>query len=205
MILRFTLILCLTLLVLCAPVLAQEPVGGHDTVRPQPVCSTGQPQPVLIEAREYNYTGSILRAYGNVFFQRGMARLRASSAEYNYNTRVGEMQNVVFTTCDQKKPDFHLEASDITLLPNNKLRARNASLFLGNLKVLTLPSIKLRTGGRSAPNNVFPTPGFDPDDGVTLSQNLRLIDIKERCARPTDRYIRHRRKSGTVPGAFSDL
>ncbi|MCE5315219.1 MAG: hypothetical protein ABFD49_00490 [Armatimonadota bacterium] len=172
MILRFTIILCL---IFCVPAIAQVTVDT-DLVRPQPVCVTNQPEPVLIEAQKYEHTGSTLRAFGSVFFQKGKARLNASVAEYDYNARSGRMQDVIFTTCERRKPDYRLEAREVTLLPNNKLRARDASLFLGNLRVLTLPSIKLSTGGQSAANNVFPIPGFDPDDGFTLSQNLRLID-----------------------------
>lgn len=155
---------------------AQDTVGEPDVVRPQPVCISDQPEKISVEAREWGLLGSKIWADGNVLFQRGSTRLRASTAEYDYNTRTGTMRDVIFTTCTAKRPDYHLRASEVTLLPNRKLRARNASLYLGNLRVLTLPSIKLRTGGASASTNVFPTPGFNKDEGFTLSQVLRIID-----------------------------
>ena len=86
------------------------------------------------------------------------------------------MKNVSFTTCPRLRPDYHLTASEVTLLPNNRLRARGASLFLGSFRVLALPMIKMRVGGRNASAAVFPRPGFDKRDCVTLSQNFRLID-----------------------------
>lgn len=175
MILRITTILLLILSVV-ASAFAQGPIRDPDLVRPQPVCITDQPEKITILARGYAYTGSILRAYGDVYFQRGMARLNASDARYDYDTGVGTLKDVVFTTCSNMRPDYRVEAKEITLLPNNKVRARNASLFLGNFRVLTMPSLKFRAGGASAPTNVFPTPGYDHLDGFTLSQNLRMID-----------------------------
>lgn len=159
-----------------APAFAQETVGEPDVVRPQPVCSSDQPVKISVDANEWGLQGTRIWATGNVLFQSGSTRLWASMADYDYNARTGIMHDVKFTTCTATKPDFYLCADEVTLLPNNKLRARNASLFLGNIRVLKLPSMKFRMGGASAPTNVFPTPGFDKEDGFTLSQALRVID-----------------------------
>ncbi|MCE5323721.1 hypothetical protein LLG46_10465 [bacterium] len=155
---------------------AQDSVGEPDVVRPQPVCVSDQPEKISVEGRQWGLLGPKIWADGDVLFQRGSTRIWASSAEYDYNARTGTMRDVMFTTCCAKRPDYHIRASEVTLLPNQKIRARNASLYLGKLKVLTLPSIKLRTGGASASTNVFPTPGFNKNDGFTLSQILRIID-----------------------------
>ncbi|MCL5103395.1 MAG: hypothetical protein M1133_04690 [Armatimonadetes bacterium] len=175
------MIFCLALTT-ALPSLAQvgvnpaAPTEAPDAVRPQISCKTDELVPVSIKAPVYESYGSLIRASGGVVFTKGNERLTFSDGEYDVNALTGRMRNVTFTTCPSARPDYHLTAREVTLLPHNKLRARQASLYLGRLKVLTLPAIKLRVGGRSSSAAVFPRPGFDKRDGFTLSQDLRVID-----------------------------
>ena len=176
------LIVCLVLTAFALPSPAQvdvnpaAPSEATDAVRPQISCNTNEPVPISIKAPVYEGYGSTIRYSGGLVFTRGKTRLTASEGEYDFKALTGRMKNVSFTTCPRLRPDYHLTASEVTLLPNNRLRARGASLYLGSFRVLALPMIKMRVGGRNASAAVFPRPGFDKRDGVTLSQNFRVID-----------------------------
>lgn len=181
-----TLILCFALASVAAPppspaegeinVNPNQSSGTPNVVRPQTPCPTNENVPVSIQAPKIESIGSTVRASGGVLFRRGKRRLTASEVEYDVNAFTGRMRDATYTTCFGLHPDYRLTAREVTLLPHNRLRARNASLYIGNLKVLTLPKILLRTGGRSASSAIFPRPGFDKRDGFTLSQDLRVVD-----------------------------
>ena len=145
-------------------------------VPPQPVCPPIGGEDLIIEAPTIEEVGPLIRAAGGVLFLQGNRRLTAADAAYDLEASKGVMSDVVFTTCTHSPPHYRLEAREATILPNNKLHARNLSLFLGRMRVLALPSIKLRIGGRAASTSVFPTPGYDRRDGFSLSQALRLAD-----------------------------
>ena len=144
-------------------------------VPPQPVCPPIGPAPVIIEG-DIEGVGPLIRATGGILFMQGNRRVTADEALYDPRAPKGVMSNVVLTTCTHTPPHYRLKARQVSLLPNNKLRAKGISLFLGGMRVLMLPSIKLRIGGRAASTSVFPTPGYDKRDGFSLSQGLRLAD-----------------------------
>ncbi|MCE5198311.1 hypothetical protein LLG39_04990 [bacterium] len=179
---RFTYIFALLVLLsalFVLPVFAQEdPSQDEEGLPPQPVCAAAasQNEPVSIQAPSIESSGSMIRANGGVAFERGNIRITAADAVYNYDTKTGLLTKVTFTTCASARPDYKITAREIRLLPNNKLRAQHASLFIGRLKVLSVPSLKLTVGGGAASSNIFPTPGYDKVDGFTLSQRLRVID-----------------------------
>ncbi len=162
-------------ILLCAPVVAQDLIEpGPDS--PLPVCEVTEDVPVIIEAEAFEGVGPLLCAQGRVFFLQGNKRLRASRICYDTDDSIGVAENAVFTTCSREKPEYRLEAREVKLLPNNTLHARGVSLYIGNFKVLTLPFIKMRVGGRTGSRVVFPEPGYDEVDGFTLTQKFRLID-----------------------------
>ncbi len=152
------------------------PVQDSNVVKPQPVCTTSAPIPLSVSSPVYEMIGPVLRTRGGVFLQKGNERFRASQVEYNTDTEIGVANDVFFTTCTAQRPDWHLTASRIVMLPNNRLQARNIALYVGRTRVLMLPSIRLRVGGRSPTSAVFPRPGYDRRDGVTLAQSLRVTD-----------------------------
>lgn len=152
------------------------PVQDSNVVKPQPECTSFAPVPLSVSSPFYEMIGPVLRTGGGVTLQKGNERFRASQIEYNTDTEIGVAHNVFFTTCTAGRPDWHITASRVVLLPNHKLQARNVALYIGRSRVLMLPSMKLSVGGRSATSAVFPRPGYDRRDGVTLAQTLRVTD-----------------------------
>lgn len=178
---RIAIILCLVVLLACAGFVAQAQVSpdiivSPDIVPPPPACETPEPVTFLLEAQTLSLQGSVYRASNNVFFQKGAMKVKASSAWYNSETGVGVLNDVVYTTCDLPHPDYRIEAKEITVLPGRRVHLRRPKIYIGNFRVLVLPSLKLRVSGNQSTSNIFPRPGFDKEDGVTLSQDLRLID-----------------------------
>ncbi len=147
-----------------------------DVIKPQPVCETNGAIPVTIQAPEWEMLGPTIRARGGLRFLRGNQRFTADQAEYNVDTQIGTARNILFTTCACQHSDWHVSASEATLLPGHRLHLRHVALYAGNTRLLMLPSLKLRTGGPAATASVFPRPGYNARDGVTLAQTLRLTD-----------------------------
>lgn len=152
------------------------PVRDTDVVKPQPVCGVVVPEPITASSPCYEMIGPVLRTGGGIVLQIGNRRFRASAVEYDTETKIGVAHNVFFTTCSSERPDWHITASRVILLPNSRLQAKNAALYVGRTRVLMLPSMKLRVGGRSPTSAVFPRLGYDHRDGVTLAQTLRVTD-----------------------------
>lgn len=160
----------------CAQDNPVAPVMDSDVIKPQPVCATATPQQVRVLVPAYEMLGPTIRSLGSIAVQKGNERITASKFEYNTDTEIGIARDITFTTCNALKPDWHLTAEEATLLPNHKLYARKVSLYAGRTRVLALPSMKLRVGGRSATAAIFPRIGYDSRDGVSLAQTLRLTD-----------------------------
>ncbi|HEV2471747.1 MAG TPA: DUF3769 domain-containing protein [Chthonomonadales bacterium] len=78
--------------------------------------------------------------------------------------------NGEFTTCVAARPDYHLRARKITIVPRRYVSARDITFYAGSTRLITLPSYRrdLRT---SAPPPT-PVPGYDR----TLGPFVRLID-----------------------------
>lgn len=161
------------------PVLAQEDMLEEQNllqVRPQIECPPlQQPLPAVIEAPSIQGTGDFVRAAGGIKFFRGNIRIAADKATYDTSTATGKMENVTFTTCTGIRPDYRIVAKEVTLLAD-RVRARNVSLYIGRLKVLALPALRFRVGGRGGSANIFPHPGYDRFDGLTLSQEFKFVD-----------------------------
>jgi hypothetical protein len=121
-------------------------------------------------------TGSVVHATGNVCFTNCSRRLSASSILYDLATARGSMTDVYFTTCNKPKPDYHIEAKEIRMLSNNRIHAKGASIFIGTFKVITLPSMKFNMGQTHVARDQFPRPGYDANDGYTISQKFHLSD-----------------------------
>ena len=174
-----SIVYCVALLLLAMPVASQDiPLGKlpPDTVPPEPICVSLQPVPVIIEAENIQESEGLIRASGGVLFLKGTNKLTAREAWYSLTTSKGSLKDATFTTCNRRRPDYLIKADEVTLLPNNKIHLRGVSLYLGRIRVLVVPSLKLRIGSSDSTTSVFPRPGFDKYDGVTISQRLRLVD-----------------------------
>ena len=99
-------------------------------IKPQAECNAGGPVPVSISASAFELTDSKVFGRGKLSIIKGNQRLYASEAEYDLDTEIGTARDVYFTTCTCQKPDYHITADSVKILPNNKLVARDVSFFL---------------------------------------------------------------------------
>ena len=179
---KYSLILIFILCLFQAPICAQEQIDTTgdidipDTVRPLPTCPSPAPPVAIIEAQTVESVGPVIRASGNVLFRYGNYRITAQNVEFNTQTQTGFAREVTFTTCELPNPDYKIRAREISLLPNNKIRAKGVGVYLGSFRVLALPVANFRMGGGAATRNIFPRIGYDADDGLTIAQEFRLID-----------------------------
>ncbi|MCX8053410.1 MAG: hypothetical protein N3B12_06350 [Armatimonadetes bacterium] len=120
--------------------------------------------------------GPLINASGGVFLASGRYKIRASEALFDARLRTGALRDVEFTTCDKLNPDYRFSARELSLLPLNRIHAKRASLFLGKVKVVTLPSVKIAVGRKGYSTDTFPRPGFDENEGFGLAQKLALVD-----------------------------
>lgn len=152
------------------------PTREQDVIKPQAECNAGGPVPVSISASAFELTDSKVFGRGKLSIIKGNQRLYASEAEYDLETEIGTARDVYFTTCTCQKPDYHITADSVKILPNNKLVARDVSVYLGRTRLLKMPKMLFRMGGRSSLANIFPRIGNNTQDGLTLRQSFRLID-----------------------------
>jgi len=167
---RFCLIIVACFMFSCAPLFAQD---GSSV---KAVDMEHSVDAVTISAPVIEQLDSIIRATGGVLFRQSTIRMTASEASYDAANRTGKLKNIMFTTCESTHPDYRFEASELTLLGKDRVRMRGASLYLGQFRVLALPTLVFRVGGRGVGRKLFPIPSYDKDDGFGLSQEFRLAD-----------------------------
>ncbi len=155
------------------------PSLDEEVAKPTAVCTQVAPTPVCLSASSFELQGSKLFARGGMRLQKGAQRFLASEAEYDMDAETGTARKVYLTTCSCERPDYHITAGSLFIRPNDKLIARNVSVYLGRTKLLTLPRMALRLGGRSSTSSIFPRVGNDSRDGITLRQALRVIDTNQ--------------------------
>lgn len=140
--------------------------------------------PVVDRSLDIRATGSItasentVHAVGDVIFSNCNRRFSAEEIFYDIAADRGWMTDVYFTTCRKPDPDYHFTAEKITLLSNNRIHLRRPAFYLGKFKAISLPSIKINVGRKRVASDQFPRPGYDSNEGLTLSQRLRLSDTE---------------------------
>ena len=192
---RLLWLLFLIVAVTAAPAAAQE---MYTLENPPPVCPTA-PVPVYAGATIISIAGSTILAKDNVWLIAGNRKLKASEASYNVDTDSGYFRHAVFTTCTAAKPDYRIEADEVRLLPYNRIALRHVSVYLGNTRVLVLPALKFHAGTGSANALLFPRPSYDPVDGMSIEDKMRLTDDSRSR---TDADVRITQKHG-VQGEFT--
>jgi len=152
-----------------------------------------------IEAEQINGNAKLSEIWINdqAHFSGPDANLSGSRTVYNYKLRTGSMEDVkgkvgrkyvsgrtismvpdqftidhgTSTNCPAIIPDYHISADKIEIWPGDKLIAYNAKFWIGNTVIFTLPkyrqSIKPGEDG-----GVFPSIGYDNDDGIYIKQHL---------------------------------
>lgn len=73
------------------------------------------------------------------------------------------------TTCDPARPAYRIEAAEIEVIPGDRLVARRASVWLGSIRILTLPTltVSLREGGEGVARSL-PQLGYNSVDGIWI-------------------------------------
>lgn len=178
------IILTASLILLCGSGLWAEenpvaPSLDDEVAKPQAVCTPAATAPVSISASSFEFQGSTIYARGGMRILRGGQQFLADEAQYDLDTETGDLRNVYLTTCTCKRPDYHITAGSLMIRPNDKLVARNVSVYLGRTKLLTLPRMMLRLRGQSSTSSIFPRVGNDSKDGITLRHALRVIDTNQ--------------------------
>jgi|GEM_PF-1040683 len=75
-------------------------------------------------------------------------------------------QGATATTCDPARPAYRITAKEIELIPGDHLTARQASVWLGSVRLLTLPALRMsmRSGEETARS--LPRAGYSSAEGV---------------------------------------
>jgi len=105
-------------------------------------------------------------------------------------------ERATLTTCDPRRPLYRVVARRIEIIPNAEIVAHDASLYLGGVRVVTLPrlTISLRPGG-DGPS--LPSFGVNDVDGYWADYKLRLGLL----GATGDLYLKY----GTQSGPFALL
>src|SRR6266513_1983625 len=128
-------------------------------------------------------------ASGHVTLSRGLTTATGSLLRYNLGTKVGRMENMAgqfgplhvsgqaieiapgqdvvsdasVTPCDPDHPFYKITAKKIVIVPDQSFTAYDASLWVGGVRVITLPSYTAGLRGRSGPSL-----GYNTLDGAYI-------------------------------------
>jgi len=128
-------------------------------------------------------------ASGHVTLSRGLTTATGSLLTYNLGTKVGRMENMAgqfgplhvsgqaieiapgqdvvsdasITPCDPDHPFYKITAKKIVIAPDQSVTAYDASLWVGGVRVITLPSYTAGPHGRSGPSL-----GYNTLDGAYI-------------------------------------
>lgn len=77
-------------------------------------------------------------------------------------------QSATVTTCDPANPGYRITATEIEIIPGEELTARGAALWIGSVRVLTLPVLRLslRRGEEEATARSLPRFGYSTNEGI---------------------------------------
>ncbi|HEX9246352.1 MAG TPA: LptA/OstA family protein, partial [bacterium] len=119
-----------------------------------------------------------ITATGHVTLSQGLTTATGSLLTYNLGTKVGRMENMTglfgplhvsgqaieiapgqdvvseasVTPCDPDNPFYKITARKIVIVPDQSFTAYDASLWVGGVRVITLPSYTSGLRGRSGPS-----------------------------------------------------
>jgi hypothetical protein len=157
--------------------------------------NTYELKPTVIEAKSLQSSGTVISATGNVLVQVGSFKIRASEVWFDTRTQQGKLTEATFTTCNKEYPDYHLQARELTFLPNKRIRARGVSAYIGKFRLVGLPSITFAAGRNALSTDAFPRPIYDEQEGFGVAQRFPLVD-QDRWQLVTD--IRFTTKRGLL-------
>lgn len=79
-----------------------------------------------------------------------------------------------FTTCDPEKPAYRVTAREVDVIPGDRLIARQATLWLGSVRLFTLPQLTVSLRSAEATARSFPTGGHSPGEGLWGQYNWQM-------------------------------
>jgi lipopolysaccharide assembly outer membrane protein LptD (OstA) len=157
-----------------------------------------------------NISSGDVVADGSVTWLEADNKLTGEKLNYNYKTKNGQMgttkgkisglivsaesttlmpeSSVIYnssvTKCPAQIPDYKMTADKVVIYPGDKIIAYNASFWIKNIKLYTIPkySKKLNT---EAQTSSMPRVGYDSDDGLYITQHLEY-PIKDRLSGTAD-------------------
>ena len=153
-------------------------------------------------------------ASGHVVLTQGLTTATGTLLTYNLGTKVGRMENMAgqfgplhvsgqaieiapgqdvvseasMTPCDPDHPFYKVTAKKIVIVPDQSVTAYDASLWVGGVRVITLPSYTAGLRGRSGPSlgynsldgayieyaNSFPVGGWRDEYRIRLATTTSL-------------------------------
>ena len=123
--------------------------------------------------------------------------LTASVEDQNYRAT-----NAVITTDDIATPFYRIEASEVTFVPGIEVRAKKATVYVGNVPVFYLP--KYRRSLERHPNHWVTNPGYRSLWGPFLMTEYNWV-ASERLSGAMHFDYRQRRGFGVGPDVKLDL
>jgi len=149
----------------------------------------------------YNFKTRDLRAGS---FRTGYPPLYASglSLGASIDDNSYHATNVVITTDDIAKPFYRIEARELDVVPGKEVRAKKATIYVGNVPVFYLP--KYRRSLERHPNHWVTNPGYRSLWGPFLQTEYNWI-ASERLSGAMHLDYRQRRGFGLGPDVKLDL
>ncbi|MGQ0550332.1 MAG: hypothetical protein ACT4PY_11770 [Armatimonadota bacterium] len=110
--------------------------------------------------------------------------------------RIYVMHDATATTCDPQRPIYRIAARRIEVIPGEELVAYDASVFLGGVRLFTIPRLRLslRPG---TPGPRLPSAGYNDTDGFWMDYRFDVRAV----GGTGDLYVKY----GTLSGPFALL
>jgi lipopolysaccharide assembly outer membrane protein LptD (OstA) len=158
-----------------------------------------------------NISSGDVVADGNVTWLDEDSKLTGEKLNYNYKTKNGQMgttkgnidglivsaesttlmpesstiYNTSVTKCPAQIPDYKMTADKVVIYPGEKIIAYNASFWIKNVKLFTIPKYSKKIDNKEGSASSFPRLGYDSDEGFYIKQHLEY-PIKDRLSGVAD-------------------
>lgn len=100
------------------------------------------------------------------FFPQGVSEpvyLRATYAEGHENTAL--LKSALFTSCDREAPHWSLRSDSVSIIANDKVIARRVGIYLGERRLVTLPTLTVSIKPRPRRTSIMPDVGRNEIEG----------------------------------------
>lgn len=100
------------------------------------------------------------------FFPRGVTEpvfLRAAHGEGREER--AKLKTALFSSCDREEPHWSLRASSVDIIANDKIIARHVGIYLGDRKLISLPTLTVSIKPRPRRTTLMPDVGWNEIEG----------------------------------------